>query len=85
MGLPQNLIGCVVVPVAILGMAAVASVVPEHVIGGLQASGIPMPSEKSFWSTALTLIVQAIGLIVLPAFGERLGGKALGYLRGLLP
>jgi hypothetical protein len=82
-GMPKNVIGCFAVPILILTIAAVSSAAPEHIIGFLRIVGVPMPAEKP-WSTAISLFIQAAGLIVLPAFGESLGRRVWVYVRGLL-
>jgi hypothetical protein len=82
-GMPENIIGSFVVPVAILLIAAVSATVPEYVVWSLQKIGAPMPTDE-VWSKATTVFIQLAGVIVLPAFGERLGRKALGYVRGIL-
>jgi hypothetical protein len=83
-GIPENVMGGVVVPCFVLILSALASAAPDRILEVLQWIGLIGPTTPSWWGKT-SVAVQVLGLIVLTAWGAPLATRVLGYVRSRLP
>jgi hypothetical protein len=83
-GIPENVMGGVIMPSVVLVLSALASAAPDRLLDVLQWMRLLGPTAPSWWGKA-SVFLQVLGLIILTAWGAPLATRVWGYIRSRLP
>jgi hypothetical protein len=83
-GVPENVLGSVIFPATFLALMAVASTTPDKILELLQWMSWVGPKVPPWWTSA-SVALQAVGVIVLAAWGQSLVLRTVAFVWSRLP